>query len=204
MTETIAALVAAHAGGKRIIAIVEETYARIAAHNDPALFITLRPKAEALADAARLEAEGPAGKPLYGVPFAVKDNIDVAGLPTTAACPAFAYQPERSAFVARWRDRRQDEPRPVRDRPRRRVLAPRRALQRLAPRPDPRRVESPPAPAAGSAPGDGPPWHAPPTAPRPTRLRPVGPDAVGERRLCVQSVSILIALARLRRIRLNA
>ena len=49
--------------------------------------------------AARLAAEGPAGKPLYGVPFAVKDNIDVAGLPTTAACPAFAYRPERSAFV---------------------------------------------------------------------------------------------------------
>jgi allophanate hydrolase len=39
--------------------------------------------------------------PLYGLPFAVKDNIDVAGLPTTAACPEYAYTPERSAEVVR-------------------------------------------------------------------------------------------------------
>ena len=43
-------------------------------------------------------------EPLYGVPFAVKDNIDVAGMPTTAACPAFAYKPASDATaVARLR-----------------------------------------------------------------------------------------------------
>ncbi|WP_256361540.1 amidase family protein, partial [Methylomonas koyamae] len=39
--------------------------------------------------------------PLYGIPFAIKDNIDLADLPTTAACPAYAYQPKQSAFVVR-------------------------------------------------------------------------------------------------------
>ncbi len=39
--------------------------------------------------------------PLYGIPFAVKDNIDVAGVPTTCACPDFAYTPERSATVVK-------------------------------------------------------------------------------------------------------
>ena len=48
---------------------------------------------------ARLDAASPDQLPLYGVPFAVKDNIDVAGLPTTAACPAFAYVPEQHATV---------------------------------------------------------------------------------------------------------
>ena len=99
MTDTIATFLAAHAKGKPLTATIEETYDRIAEHNDPALFIALRPTAEALAIAQRVEAAGVEGKPLFGVPFVVKDNIDVAGLPTTAACPAFAYQPEKSAFV---------------------------------------------------------------------------------------------------------
>ena len=99
MTTTIGTLFAAHAAGKSLKATIEETYARIEKHNDPALFIAIRPRSEALAIAGRMQASGPEGKPLYGVPFVVKDNIDVAGLPTTAACPAFAYHPEKSAFV---------------------------------------------------------------------------------------------------------
>ena len=58
--------------------------------------------ADELLDQARgVDARVAAGEklPLAGVPFAVKDNIDVAGLDTTAACPAFAYAPERSAAV---------------------------------------------------------------------------------------------------------
>lgn len=53
------------------------------------------------AQVAALERGGHVGRPLYGVPFAVKDNIDVAGLPTTAACPAFAYTAQRTAASVR-------------------------------------------------------------------------------------------------------
>ena len=81
------------------LAAVARSYAALREYDDPALFISLKPEAQLLKDAADLEAAGPAGKPLYGLVFAVKDNIDAAGLPTTAACPAFSYQPECSAFV---------------------------------------------------------------------------------------------------------
>lgn len=46
-----------------------------------------------------LEGKSPEDLPLFGIPFAAKDNIDVTGLPTTAGCQAFAYQPEENAFV---------------------------------------------------------------------------------------------------------
>lgn len=47
----------------------------------------------------RLERSSPAELPLYGIPFAVKDNIDCEGMDSTAACPAYAYRPSKSAFV---------------------------------------------------------------------------------------------------------
>lgn len=72
---------------------VLEAYERAAEVDRPEVWITLRPEEEALADAARVDAEVAAGdrRPLAGSTLAVKDNIDVAGLPTTAGCPAFAY-----------------------------------------------------------------------------------------------------------------
>lgn len=47
----------------------------------------------------RLEAAGPSELPLYGIPFGIKDNIDLVGVPTTAACEAYGYTPEYSALV---------------------------------------------------------------------------------------------------------
>jgi allophanate hydrolase len=68
-------------------------------HADPAIWIARVPDEAIRARAQALHAEGRQGRALWGVPFAVKDNIDVAGLPTTAACPGFAYTPTVSAFA---------------------------------------------------------------------------------------------------------
>jgi allophanate hydrolase len=96
--DTVAAIVEAHrSGATSPEATVARSYARIRAHADPAVFISLRAEADAIAEARALAAKGKADLPLYGVPVAVKDNIDVKGLPTTAACPAFAYEPGKDA-----------------------------------------------------------------------------------------------------------
>ena len=98
MSGTAASIVAVHrAGTCSPEDTVAQCYARIRAHDDPAIFISLRDQADAIADAKALAAEPHADRPLYGVPVAVKDNIDVKGLPTTAACPAFAYRPSKDA-----------------------------------------------------------------------------------------------------------
>lgn len=80
-------------------AIVAQVYERIEHYADPAIWIYLAPLTETLAWAKALQEKDPADLPLYGIPFAVKDNIDWAGVPTTAACPEFTYVPARSAMV---------------------------------------------------------------------------------------------------------
>jgi len=82
--------------------LIEILYDRIATHPDPHIWISLLPKDVVLAQARRLESLSPeeaTALPLFGIPFAVKDNIDLAGHPTTVACPDFAYTPSRSATV---------------------------------------------------------------------------------------------------------
>ena len=75
--------------------MIEEIYTRIEREGLRPIWISLVPKEQALARAAAMDSN----LPLAGMPFAVKDNIDVAGMPTTAGCPAFAYTPAQSAPV---------------------------------------------------------------------------------------------------------
>ena len=82
--------------------VVDEVYRRIAARGNDHVWLSLVPKEDALARANRLEAlisptAGPSLSPLYGLPFSVKDNLHVAGMPTSAACPAFSFVPEVTA-----------------------------------------------------------------------------------------------------------
>jgi allophanate hydrolase len=78
---------------------VEAAYERIAEVERPEVWIALRRLAHARADAAAIDERVAAGEqlPLAGATIAVKDNIDVAGMPTTAGCPAYAYAPAASA-----------------------------------------------------------------------------------------------------------
>ena len=81
--------------------VMEVVLARIAARGDDAVWISRWPDHELRNRAVELDRirqdRGIAGMPLFGVPCAVKDNIDVAGLTTTAGCPAYSYRPSRNA-----------------------------------------------------------------------------------------------------------
>jgi allophanate hydrolase len=105
VTETVAEILDAYRrGAVQPGDIVARSFERMRAHDDPAIFIALREEADVVAEARALVRGGDKTLPLYGIPVAVKDNIDVKGLPTTAACPAYSYRPNKDATcVARLR-----------------------------------------------------------------------------------------------------
>jgi allophanate hydrolase len=81
--------------------VIEAVLKRIEHAGQNNVWIYRIPAAELRARAADLDRAGPDRKPLYGIPCAIKDNIDFAGYPTTAGCPAYAYTPDASATVVR-------------------------------------------------------------------------------------------------------
>ncbi|WP_373288753.1 allophanate hydrolase [Croceicoccus mobilis] len=101
---SVAAIAAAvNAGDTTAGQVMEATLARIADYDavQPQIWISRGDTAALMTAAAKVDARIAAGEalPLAGVPFAVKDNIDVAGYETTAGCPAFAYDPDGSSGV---------------------------------------------------------------------------------------------------------
>ncbi|MCR9213768.1 MAG: allophanate hydrolase [Proteobacteria bacterium] len=101
----IASLHKAYKSGVLATEVIAECYRRINDQDDDGIFITLTDETAALSAAQSIGPFDPITKPLWGIPFVVKDNIDVDGAPTTAACPAYEYVAEKDAFVvARLRD----------------------------------------------------------------------------------------------------
>lgn len=78
---------------------IEHVLRQIERHADNPIWISRSSKEALRTRAAELSRISPGSLPLYGVPFAIKDNIDLAGLPTTAACPGAANMPAQSAHV---------------------------------------------------------------------------------------------------------
>ncbi|MEP4030442.1 allophanate hydrolase [Roseibium polysiphoniae] len=95
---TLTSLHTAYRDGLPASDVVEEVYRRIEEVSDPGIFIHLIDRTELLEEATALGSFDPA-RPLWGIPFVIKDNIDAAGKPTTAGCPAYEFFAETDAFV---------------------------------------------------------------------------------------------------------
>jgi len=80
-------------------ALVAQLHASLAGDDPLRIWITRLTLDQLLGYARALEGRDPASLPLYGIPFAIKDNIDLAGVPTTAGCPEYVYTPTQSATV---------------------------------------------------------------------------------------------------------
>ena len=96
---TISSLLASYQSGTTPRAVIADLLKQLRTDADQAIFIHLLADSEIEPYLQALDDKDPASLPLFGVPFAIKDNIDLAGIPTTAACPEFAYTPARNATV---------------------------------------------------------------------------------------------------------
>jgi allophanate hydrolase len=81
------------------VQVMESVLDAVARAPERNAWITVLPRERVLAMAQALVSRSPESLPLYGIPFAIKDNIDLAGVPTTAGCPEYAYTPSESAFA---------------------------------------------------------------------------------------------------------
>lgn len=97
----ISSLHEAYSSGTAVEKVLDQVFEQLAEVDDPGIFIYLAERAELTEAVSSLGAFDLESKPLWGIPFAVKDNIDVTGMPTTAACKEFSYMPSTDATVVR-------------------------------------------------------------------------------------------------------
>ena len=100
MNMTFQSLKTAYANGELTpAALMADIRQRSGKYTDRNIWIHLLTEKEQAPYLQALASKKPDDCPLWGIPFAIKDNIDLAGIPTTAGCPEFAYTPEQSATV---------------------------------------------------------------------------------------------------------